>query len=99
IYLDSTWGGAQEELDPRQIAGDNLAYVIYTSGSTGTPKGVMIQQRALASRTLSLIKHYNLKPGDRLLQFVSLSFDAMAEEVFPTLASGATLVLHRNPAG
>jgi amino acid adenylation domain-containing protein len=82
---------------PTTATHDNLAYVVYTSGSTGTPKGVMIQQRALASRTLSLIQHYDLKPGERLLQFVSLSFDAMAEEIFPTLASGATLVLHRNP--
>ena len=96
IYPDST---EREGFDSTTTYGDNLAYVIYTSGSTGTPKGVMIQQRALAARAVSLSKYYQLKPGERLLQFVSMSFDAMAEEVFPTLISGATLVLHRNPTG
>ena len=86
-----------ESFDSTIPHGENLAYVIYTSGSTGTPKGVMIQQRALAARAFALSKYYQLKPGERLLQFVSMSFDAMAEEVFPTLTSGATLVLHRNP--
>ena len=96
IYPDST---ELENFTSTAAHGDNLAYVIYTSGSTGTPKGVMIQQRALAARALSLSKYYQLKSGERLLQFVSMSFDAMAEEVFPTLISGAALVLHRNPTG
>jgi amino acid adenylation domain-containing protein len=96
IYPDPT---ELETFNSTKAQGDNLAYVIYTSGSTGTPKGVMIQQRALAARAVSLSKYYQLKPGERLLQFVSMSFDAMAEEVFPTLTSGATLILHRNPTG
>ncbi len=33
-----------------------------------------------------------------MLQFISLSFDASAEEIFPTLISGATLVLSGSPA-
>jgi amino acid adenylation domain-containing protein len=79
------------------LAADNLAYVIYTSGSTGRPKGTMIEHRALTERVRCLRATYGLGVSDRLLQFVSLSFDAAAEEIFPTLTSGACLVLQKNP--
>jgi amino acid adenylation domain-containing protein/non-ribosomal peptide synthase protein (TIGR01720 family) len=75
----------------------NPAYIIYTSGSTGRPKGVIVSHRSVANRLLSLIAAYGLDPGHRILQFLSLSFDAAAEEIFLSLLSGAGLVLHRNP--
>jgi amino acid adenylation domain-containing protein len=71
---------------------DCLAYLIYTSGSTGLPKGSMIPHRALVNHALQMVDLYDLKPGRRMLQFFSLSFDASAEDIFPTLLSGATLV-------
>ncbi|HEX8321936.1 amino acid adenylation domain-containing protein, partial [Longimicrobium sp.] len=80
--------------NPESGAGPgSLAYVIYTSGSTGTPKGVAVEQRALVSYTAYIAREFALRPADRVLQFASISFDAAAEEVFPTLLSGATLVL------
>src|SRR5579864_1263922 len=69
-----------------------LAYLIYTSGSTGAPKGSMIPHRALLNHALQMIELYDLMPGRRMLQFFSLSFDASAEDIFPSLLSGATLV-------
>ncbi len=72
---------------------DNLVYVIYTSGSTGQPKGVMIEQRSLVNYTQAAIANWKLNRGDRVLQFASFSFDTSAEEIFPCLTSGATLVL------
>ncbi len=69
------------------------AYVIYTSGSTGLPKGVVVPHRAIASFVRAARETYGLCPGDRVLQFASLSFDTSAEEIWPALASGATLVL------
>ncbi|MFI9592697.1 amino acid adenylation domain-containing protein [Nonomuraea sp. NPDC052265] len=71
----------------------SLAYVIYTSGSTGRPKGVEVPREALASRVSWMRAHYELGPGDRVLQFASPSFDTHAEEIYPTLAAGAELVL------
>jgi amino acid adenylation domain-containing protein len=76
-----------------EVLTDNLAYVIYTSGSTGTPKGVTIQHRSVASYTEVACNEYGLKPSDRVLQFASISFDASAEEIYPCLSRGATLVL------
>jgi len=69
------------------------AYVIYTSGSAGYPKGVSISSKSLTFYSLSAKKSYNINKTDIVLQFSSLSFDAMIEEIFPTLISGATLVL------
>ncbi|ABW31352.1 non-ribosomal peptide synthetase [Acaryochloris marina] len=72
---------------------ENLAYVIYTSGSTGKPKGVMVNHRSLVNYTEAIASAYVLKPSDRVLQFASINFDVAAEEIFPTLAQGGTLVL------
>jgi amino acid adenylation domain-containing protein len=87
----------------RRPCADDIAYVIYTSGSSGEPKGVQIEHRALANYVSGALRTFELGAGDRLLQFAALSFDASAEEIFTTLASGAALVLRddemlRSPA-
>jgi amino acid adenylation domain-containing protein len=71
----------------------DLAYVIYTSGSTGDPKGTMIEHHSLTHFTFAAVDAYVLSSADRVLQFASLSFDTSAEEIFPALTVGATLVL------
>ncbi|MEU0569105.1 amino acid adenylation domain-containing protein [Nonomuraea sp. NPDC005983] len=85
----------QAETGTRQgtAGGGGLAYVIYTSGSSGTPKGVAIEHAGLAERVRWMRREYGLRPGDRVVQLASLSFDTHAEEVYPTLAAGATVVL------
>ena len=76
---------------------ENLIYIIYTSGSTGTPKGVMVEHRAVVNHCAGFARRFQLGPEDRVLQFAPLSFDVSAEEIFPTLIAGGTLVLR--PAG
>ncbi len=76
-----------------QTMADNLAYVIYTSGSTGAPKGVQVPHRSLVNHTVAITEEFRLRPSDRVLQFASISFDVAAEEIFPSWASGATVVL------
>ena len=71
----------------------DAAYVIYTSGSTGVPKGVLVGHPALAARVAWMREAYRLGPGDRVVQFASLSFDAHVEEIFPALAAGARIEL------
>ncbi len=70
-----------------------LAYVIYTSGSTGKPKGVLIGHKSLSNYVAHAIDTFGMTANDRMLQFASISFDTAAEEIYPTLLSGATLVL------
>ncbi|MGI0493623.1 amino acid adenylation domain-containing protein [Alkalinema pantanalense CENA528] len=96
VDLDAAWpriAAARSENLAIPVQPNALAYVIYTSGSTGTPKGVMVEHRSLVSYTASAIENYQISAHDRCLQFASLSFDAAAEEIYPTLVQGATLVL------
>ena len=80
-----------------EIDAEQLAYAIYTSGSTGHPRGVMVSHEALVNFTLAMVDAIELAPGDRFLQFASFSFDASVVQIFPTLVSGAALVLHTAP--
>jgi acyl-coenzyme A synthetase/AMP-(fatty) acid ligase len=52
-----------------------------------------VPHRAISSFVRGARESYGLGPGDRVLQFASISFDTSAEEIWPALASGATLVL------
>jgi amino acid adenylation domain-containing protein len=96
VCLDTDWrliAREPEEHPVRAAAPDNLVYVIYTSGSTGQPKGVQIAHKSLVNYIHVLCDTFRLEPGDRGLQFSSISFDSSAEEIFHPLAQGATLVL------
>jgi amino acid adenylation domain-containing protein len=94
---DSHEAGSSRSLEPlqslRSISPDHPAYVIYTSGSTGRPKGVVVSHRSIAAYTRTARQYYAIGPSDRVLQFGSISFDTSAEEIYPALAAGGTLVL------
>lgn len=96
VCLDSEWEQIARFPDA-PIQGtdtiENVAYVIYTSGSTGHPKGVMVEHRSIVNYVQGITGIVGLMPHDRVLQFASMSFDTAAEEIFPCLAIGATLVL------
>ena len=100
VAIDHEPGGPRKAGTPDRGTGDpdRLAYVIYTSGSTGRPKGVEVSHRSLLNFTLWAREAFRLKPEDRVLQFAPLHFDTAIEEIFPTLAAGATLVLRPDAA-
>jgi amino acid adenylation domain-containing protein len=100
ILVDSDWGIIAENRGDNlnlPVHPEDIVYVIYTSGSTGKPKGVLIPHRGLVNHNFAIIHKFDLEASDRVLQFASLSFDVAGEEIYPTLLSGATLVIH--PSG
>ncbi len=72
---------------------NSLAYVIFTSGSTGQPKGVSVHHGALTNLLEWQNETLPAPPGERTLQFTSLSFDVSFQEIFSTLCYGGCLVL------
>ncbi|MBL8195553.1 MAG: amino acid adenylation domain-containing protein, partial [Blastocatellia bacterium] len=99
ICLDSdlTLISKESEENPNlSILPTNLAYVIYTSGSTGNPKGILIEHFSVVNYITQAIKQFELTSSDQVLQFASINFDTSAEEIYPTLVSGATLVLRND---
>ena len=66
---------------------------LYTSGTTGHPKGVLLSQRNLSHFTAWYAEQVSLSEYSRVLQFSTLSFDSSVIDIFPTLLSGAELVV------
>ncbi|GAA4658133.1 non-ribosomal peptide synthetase [Streptomyces chumphonensis] len=79
------------DAEPACATADNTAYIIYTSGSTGTPKGVAIAHRGLTNMLEGQRDLFAPRPGERVLQFASASFDASVLELTWALANGGTL--------
>ncbi|HEY4098046.1 MAG TPA: non-ribosomal peptide synthetase [Baekduia sp.] len=69
----------------------DLAYVVYTSGSTGQPKGVLVEHAGLANLVAWHRATFALVADDRTAQIASPGFDAAVWEIWPTLATGASL--------
>ncbi|HET6882577.1 MAG TPA: amino acid adenylation domain-containing protein, partial [Pirellulales bacterium] len=71
----------------------SLGYIIYTSGSSGIPKGVEVSRGSLGNLVRAMADAYEITSSDRVLQLISPAFDVAAEEIYPALLRGATLVL------
>ena len=69
----------------------NLAYVIYTSGSTGQPKGVEITQESLLNLVHWHQQAFEVQSADRASEVANVGFDAAVWEIWPYLATGASL--------
>ncbi|GIJ24448.1 non-ribosomal peptide synthetase [Micromonospora lutea] len=82
---------ADERLAPLTV--DHLMYVIYTSGSTGVPKGVALTHAGMTDLVSTQTRVYGIRPGDRVLQWASFSFDAWFWDFTMALMHGATLVM------
>ncbi|GGM67995.1 Pls/PosA family non-ribosomal peptide synthetase [Dactylosporangium sucinum] len=80
-------------------ADDPAAYVIYTSGSSGRPKGVEVAQSSICNFLDVVPGVYDVRPGDRVYQGMTIAFDFSIEEIWPTWSVGATLVAGPNDSG
>ncbi|HYO54876.1 amino acid adenylation domain-containing protein, partial [Archangium sp.] len=95
VLLDAEWEQLTrqpEEAPKANVGPENLAYVIYTSGSTGKPKGVLIEHRGILNTLHGSLRECGMEPGQKVMQFASIGFDAAVQEMFLPLLSGGTLV-------
>lgn len=72
-------------------APEDLAYIIYTSGSTGQPKGVELVHSGLSNLVAWHRRAFQVTSADRASALASLGFDAAVWELWPYLASGASV--------
>lgn len=90
---DDALGGQPATRPELPTAGDPPCYVMYTSGSSGRPKGVEVPQSSICNFVAVVPEIYDVRPTDRVYQGMSISFDFSIEEIWPTLAVGASLVV------
>ena len=94
VCIDSDWQMIEHHSDDNPInraTADNLAYIIYTSGSTGRPKGVELQHSGLLNLVTWHQHTYDVTSQDRASQVARFGFDASVWELWPYLASGASI--------
>ena len=95
LYLDELGPELAVQSSARpgfQSDGDPVCYIIYTSGSSGRPKGVEITQSSICNFIGIVPSLYGVTSSDRVYQGMTIAFDFSIEEIWPTWATGATLV-------
>jgi non-ribosomal peptide synthetase component F len=69
-----------------------LAYIMYPSGSNGRPKGADIARSSIRNFLRVVGPVCETRPGDRVYQDMTISFDFSIEEIWPTWAAGTTVI-------
>ncbi len=80
-----------EESSLERVELENLAYIIFTSGSTGRPKGVQITHGNLLNLVSWHQREFQVTAADRATLHASPGFDASVWEMWPYLATGASI--------
>ena len=78
---------------PVTIKPEDLFILLYTSGSTGNPKGCQLEHGNLVCFCHWYKRYYDLQPGDKVAAYASYGFDACMMDMYPTLTSGAAVVI------
>jgi acyl-CoA ligase (AMP-forming) (exosortase A-associated) len=81
-----------ESLLPSDHDPHSLVAILYTSGSTGKPKGVMLSHANLWLGAISVAHYLGMKPDDRTLAVLPLSFDYGQNQLLSTWAAGGCAI-------
>lgn len=83
--------GEGDAIDLSRADPQTLAAILYTSGSTGRPKGVMLSHANLWIGAKSVAQYLDIRPEDRVLGVLPLSFDYGQSQLLSTWAAGAAV--------
>lgn len=75
------------------VSRDNHCFILFTSGTTGNPNGVQVTHGNVCNILLTAPGNLSIRPGMRVGQILSVSFDMAAWEILGCLGHGATLVI------
>lgn len=75
------------------IMNEDLAIMLTTSGSTGSPKFVRQTYRNIESNTDSIVKYLDIKPSDRAITTLPMSYTYGLSIIQSHLMAGAKLIL------
>lgn len=74
---------------------DEIAYIIYTSGSTGNPKGVVVPHEGIVNFLEKQIEVFQVRSKSKILQYLSIGFDASLSEIGIALLSGTEIHIEK----
>ncbi len=77
----------------RAVGRNDRCFVLFTSGTTGHPNGVQVTHGNLTNILLTEPGDLGMRPGLRVAQILSISFDMAAWEILGALSHGSTLVI------
>lgn len=75
------------------ISENEVCYIIFTSGTTGNPNGVQVTHGNLCNVLLTAPGNLGMRPGLKVGQILSISFDMSVWEILGALSNGATLMI------
>jgi long-chain acyl-CoA synthetase len=88
----SDWLVETAEPDSSQILPDDPFNIIYSSGTTGAPKGI-VQSHLMRWRQINMLRVYGFDASTVTLLSTPLYSNTTLAALFPTLASGGSVVL------
>ncbi len=77
----------------RPTTAADRCFILFTSGTTGNPNGVQVTHGNVTNIILTQPGDLGIKPGMRVGQILSISFDMSAWEILGCFSHGATLVI------